>query len=116
MVREFADMMGEKPGDPISLLITASMFREDMPWLYELGIEAYRAAKSGLPEEAERTLRRFQRAAEITERGPFSVEELGLDPKVMHMIVRDIRRFLSTAEEESKTEVKDQRDTAPSLY
>ncbi len=51
MFEEMMHMGGGKPGDPFRLLFLASMFREDMPWLYELGMEAYRAAKSGLPEE-----------------------------------------------------------------
>ncbi len=93
MFRELAEMMGEKPGDPITLLFVSSMFRDDMPWLYELGVEAYRAAKSGLPDEYERAIRRFQRAAELMEKGPFPVEEMGLDPKSMHMMMREIRHL-----------------------
>ncbi len=87
-------MMGEKPGDPITLLVVSSMFREEMPWLYELGLEAYRAARTGPPEEAERTLHRFRRAAEVFERGPFPVEELGVHPEELHMILRELRHFL----------------------
>jgi len=106
MIHELADMMGEKPDDPILLLIVASMFREDVPWLYELGVEAYRAAKEGLPEEAARTLRQLRRAAQLVERGaPFPIEEMGLDRKAMHMLLREIRHFPvreSGAEEETK--------------
>ncbi|MEK6285971.1 MAG: toll/interleukin-1 receptor domain-containing protein [Acidobacteriota bacterium] len=112
MLREFAEMVGEKPGDPILLLIAASMFREDAPWLYELGIEAYRAAKSGVPEESERTLRRFQRAAELMERGPFA-EEMGLDLRGTHMIMRELRHFFpseSTADEESKAKSRRKKE------
>jgi hypothetical protein len=45
-------MAGEKRGDPVSLLILASAFRDEMPWMYELGMEAYRMAKEGTREEA----------------------------------------------------------------
>lgn len=109
MFREVMEMMGEKPGDPISLLIMASIFREDAPWLYELGIEAYRALKSGLPEEAERALHRFKRATDFLERGPFLIEEMGFDPKSMHMFTREIRHLLMhefPSEQESKTKSK----------
>ena len=61
MVHELGHMLREKPGDPIALLMVASLFREDMPWLYEIGMEAYRACKGGSPEEAVAARRRFQR-------------------------------------------------------
>ena len=48
MFREIAHIIGaETPNDPIGLLVAISMVRDDMPWLYELGMEAYRLAKAG---------------------------------------------------------------------
>src|SRR5437868_15488724 len=45
MVEELMHMT--KPDDPIGLLATLGLFREDMPWLYELGIAVYRAIQRG---------------------------------------------------------------------
>jgi len=98
MLLEMTHMIGGKPGDPIGLLIVASMLREDLPWLYELGMEAYRAAKSGLPEEAERTRRQFRHAVEFLGHGPFPVEEMGMDPKMLHMLVRELDEHLMMSE------------------
>jgi hypothetical protein len=90
MFHELAHIMGERPGDPISLLVLASMVRDEAPWLYELGLDAYRSARAGDRDEAKLALRRFQRAAEFTLRGPVSPEELGLDPRAFHMIMREL--------------------------
>jgi len=87
MVHELGHMLRETPRDPVSLLIVASMFRDEVPWLYELGMEAYRASKAGLPQEASAARRRFQKAAELLRRGPFPMEEMGYDPEMMHMMV-----------------------------
>lgn len=96
MVRELAEMIGQVPGAPISLLIISSMFREDAPWLYELGMEAYRAAKTGSPEEARRALRLFQRATEVIMKGHMSLyEEMGFDPKMVHMLAYEIERSMT---------------------
>ena len=94
MFRELHHMIGARPGEPIGILMLASMLRDDAPWLYELGLEAYRAAKSGRREQARAAMKRFQRAAEFTLHGPFGVEEMGLDPRMLHMIEREFDHLL----------------------
>jgi hypothetical protein len=93
MVQDIAHMIGEERGDAITLLIVSSMFRENAPWLYELGMEAYRAAKGRRSDATERTLRTFLRAVEALEKGHFPLEELGLDPRAIHYILRNLRHF-----------------------
>jgi hypothetical protein len=94
MLHELSDLLREKPGDPIILLMLSSMFREDMPWLYELGMEAYRSAKNGTPSEATAARKRFQKAAELMRRGPFGAEEFGFDPHTIRMMVREMDHLL----------------------
>jgi hypothetical protein len=94
MFRELHHMLGERPGEPIGILMLASMLRDDAPWLYELGLEAYRAAKSGRRDQARAAMKRFQRAAEFTLHGPMGMEELGLDPRMLHMIEREFDHIL----------------------
>jgi len=50
MMNEMIQMSGEA-GDPIGILMAASMVREDAPWLYELAMEAYRCCKTGDAKE-----------------------------------------------------------------
>lgn len=94
MVHELSQMLGGRRGDPIALLVMASFFRDDMPWMYELGIEAYRTARDGTPEEALASRRRFQKAAEMMRMGPFGTEDMGMDPRMMHMMVRELDHLL----------------------
>ena len=51
-----------KPDDPIGLLTIISLFRDETPWLYEAGLEVYRAIQRGNSAQirkAERALSRF---------------------------------------------------------
>jgi hypothetical protein len=105
MLHELAHMgLGEGPGDPIGLLVVASMLREEMPWLYELALEAYRATKGSSPELADRALRRFKRAWEFVSHGPFPMEEMGLDPRSLHMLVREIDHLLPPSPQKDEGE------------
>lgn len=71
MLEEFLHA-GIEPGDPVVVLIAASMVRDDMPWLYELALEVYRTAKTGNHEALERELRRFRLCAKAMMRNPIA--------------------------------------------
>ena len=112
MIHEVSHMIGEKRGDPIALLVMASMFRDDLPWMYELGVEAYRVAKNGTPAEAVSARKRFQKAAEIMRQGHFGPEEMNMDPRLMHMIVRELDRLLDS-EPETEARVEESAAQTP---
>ena len=97
MLHDLAHRVGSGPGDPLGLLIGLSAFREDLPWLYELGLEVYHAVKSGDAGRAERATKSIGRAMEFFDRGHPMAEELGLDPRMMqmmHMFVREMEDLL----------------------
>jgi hypothetical protein len=94
ILHEITHMVGRGPGDPIGFLIVASMLRDEVPWLYELGMEAYRAARSGLSEEADKARLQFRKAVELLGHGPFPLEELGTDPKMLHMLMRELEHSM----------------------
>lgn len=73
MFEELLHATGE-PGDPVGILLAASLVREDMPWLYELAMEVYRAVKSGDPEAAEQELSKLRRLSEVMLHSPFMEE------------------------------------------
>jgi hypothetical protein len=85
-------MIAEGPGDLTGVLILSSMLREDMPWLYELGIEAYRTAMKGPSKEAERAIRHFQRTIESSRR--IHPELLGINSKGLYMVLRELEQLL----------------------
>ncbi len=84
-------MMGGLEGgpDPIGILIMCSSFRDDMPWLYELGLETYKAIQVGDERATERALERFRRIAKMTIRGPW-MEEMGISLKEMDMFAMEL--------------------------
>jgi hypothetical protein len=105
MMREFAHMVGGKPGDPLELLVLASMFRDDVPWLYELASDAYRSIRERRPD-ASHALQRFRRAVEVIAHGRFPIDVFGLDPDMVMMAMDGFERhFLSADEGEDEKSV-----------
>ena len=43
------------------LLISTSLFRDNLPWLYELGVEIYRSARNGDPKITMNKIKEFRR-------------------------------------------------------
>ena len=76
---------GGGPRDPVQILFVASLQRDNVPWIYELALEAYRLVRSGRREEGQKAIRRFIDAFEILWRGPFA-EEFGIDRMALKMI------------------------------
>jgi TIR domain len=90
----FADIMHVSgyPGDPIGLLMAASVLREDVPWLYELAMEVYRTVKSGDAEAIKLELNRLERFSEVMLREPFIDSEIG--GREAHMFFMEFPRML----------------------
>jgi hypothetical protein len=114
MIEEMLHRFARKRNDPLGILIIASLVREEVPWLYEIGLQAYRDAQSGNRKAAQSSLRRFKEATKMLLRGPLPIEEFGMDPRMMdmfgHMIERYIEPGNSQPDEEasiSETEVSD---------
>ena len=92
MFEEIARMSGGSD-DPVAILMAASVVRDDMPWLYELAMEVYRAAKTGDPRTIDRELTRLRRFSEAMMHGPF-MEELGIGSKDGYMLAMEFPRIL----------------------
>lgn len=92
MFEELMHMSGE-PGDPVAILMAASVVRDDMPWLYELAMEVYRAVKAEDSEAIEREMKRLRRFSEVMTRGPF-LEEFGFGSRESHMFAMEFPRML----------------------
>lgn len=94
MVMELAHSVGRGPEDPIVLVVLASAFRDEMPWLFELAMLAYREIEGGSPEKAERALDRFRRAVEASMQGPMR-EGLG-DSKASFHAMREMVHLIES--------------------
>ena len=71
----------------LAILVTASLLKDDLPWIYELGLEAYREAQHKKSTSAQM---RFSSALRAVRRGPWS--ELVGD-KETYMMIRDIEHL-----------------------
>jgi hypothetical protein len=91
MLDEMMHIMGDRPDEPTVLLLVASLLRDDAPWLYELGREAYEKCETGSQKEADRALERFRRAVHFSTRGPM-MEEMGMHPRAL----RDVEHILES--------------------
>jgi len=85
--------MGVEPDDPIGILLLASLVRDDLPWFYEIAVEAYHAIRVGDHSAAERELHRIERMSEMMVRGPFS-DLLGLGDKETHMLLGEMPHMM----------------------
>ena len=77
--------------DPaLAWLMVISLFRDDVPWAYEVGMRVYRALEFGRSSEIERATTAFRRAAEFALRSP---QELGLS-RDTHIVLHEAAYFL----------------------
>jgi hypothetical protein len=110
-MRRFSPIMFEEMGhmgdlgDPIGILMAASVIRDDAPWLYEIALEAYRAVKSGDNVAIEKELSRLRNFSDFAMRNPF-MEELGMASKELHMFCMEFPRMLDHMLQESLQEKK----------
>jgi len=95
MLREFMHM-GPQLAPNIGILVIASMFRESIPWLYELGMEVYRLSKAGTSTELRDATRDFRQATEFALHGPMSRELIGRS-KEMYMLMEEIDPLMDRA-------------------
>lgn len=108
MLIEMAHRIGDGPNDPIQILIAASSFREEVPWLYEFAVDAYRAIKSGNKNEAHKARRRLMNAIQMIDHTPLG-EELGIDRRSLHFLLRDMMPMLDMVDIESGNAIEETR-------
>jgi hypothetical protein len=98
--RKFHPMMidemmhvGMKNGDfTIGFLMVISFFKEDFPWLYELGLETYRELKSIKPIAAKKqAILRFEKGTEMLSH-PMMREFMGKSEE-MYMLSNELRHI-----------------------
>ncbi|HYM45559.1 MAG TPA: toll/interleukin-1 receptor domain-containing protein [Solirubrobacteraceae bacterium] len=112
MLEEMIHTIAEGPGDPLIILLIASVLRDDMPWAYELGVDAYRAASQATPAEASRALDRFIHATESIERSPIG-DITGIHPRDFHMLMREMRPMLESQRSSERRPSRGVRQPTP---
>lgn len=95
MVHETVMMAVGRDGRPgLAALIATSFVRDDVPWLYEMAAEVYRASIRGDAGAERRGFQEFLRSCRDAAHGPFSV---GLGSgKETHMILQELPFLLES--------------------
>ncbi len=97
----------DNPGVP--LLMAFSLFRDDFPWLYELGTQLYRAIESGNQQSINRATRSIMNTIEMMHHGPLGdmLGESIVDDEAMmflHTLPRMVDRLMLETRPRRKTE------------
>lgn len=93
--RLFLDAMRSlesEPGDPIVLVVLASMLRDDLPWLHELSMEVYRALTAGDSQRANQIIMRLHGELRRMRRGPLLASMSGSEG--LYLAVKEATHFL----------------------
>jgi hypothetical protein len=83
--------LSERPGDDTGLLILLGCLREDLPWLYEIGMETFQTIKNSSPMKAERSLRKFQKTMESLRHS--HVMEEWIDTEETYILIKELPRI-----------------------
>ena len=85
----------------LPILIAFSFFRDDFPWLYELGVQFYQAIQRRNPMAMDRARKNLLDAIHFATRGPMMhMMARGPDDEeslmFLHHVVRDMERLVLT--------------------
>jgi hypothetical protein len=101
MMFEEMTMMSSESRSPVVLLMLFGMYRDEMPWLYDLGKELYDATRRGDRSHADETLREIERIIEMARHHPM-MEDMMMGSKESHMFLHELPRMLERFMERSR--------------
>ncbi|MFT3962222.1 toll/interleukin-1 receptor domain-containing protein [Propionivibrio sp.] len=81
-------------GPATAWLLFISILRDDLPWIYELGLELYQALRSGDPHKISETRKELIAIIEATAQGPFLHEILRPDDEELYFMVRHLPEMI----------------------
>lgn len=108
-IRRFHPMMVEellfhpalaetRHGPATAWLLFISILRDDLPWIYEIGLELYQALRNGDPRAISEARKELIAVLEATVHGPFFHEIIRPEDEEMYFMIRHlpemIQRFL----------------------
>jgi hypothetical protein len=82
----------ESPG--LGWLIFISMFRDDLPWFYELGLELYKALEDQKPELILLSARKIRASFEVCMHGPMGEMIMGSEDNRSMRILRNLPEMM----------------------
>ena len=97
MIDEFIHMGAFEKDDPVGIQMTLAMIRDELPWIYDSGMEAIRIIRSSEnPSDSESAIRSFHRIVEFTFEHPLMRERMERS-KEWHILSRELPHLLERA-------------------
>lgn len=112
MLHEITHRISRGPDDPVQILIVSSFFKDELPWLYELGLEAYRALTNRSRIGAKGALSRYRDALQMAKSGRF-MDMFGIDSKMTQMMLMEAIEFMSILDWDNGPLLDDENAEAP---
>jgi hypothetical protein len=92
MFEEFAHFGGSKENPYISFLIMISLYKDDLPWFYEIGLETYRNLKTAKAQpDREKIIVNFRKSLDMLDHP--MMREFYDDSKENYMLFRESRHM-----------------------
>jgi hypothetical protein len=93
----FHPRFGKEDNGAMSLLVLVSMFRDDFPWIYEPGMELYRALRTGSGSAISKARRQLIDILRATHHPMFWEMYSDKDDETAFMMMREVPRFIEHA-------------------
>lgn len=96
-------------GAAAAWLLFLSVFKDDVPWVYEIGLELYRALRSGDPKVIAEARLEFASVLEAATHGPFFHEMMRPEDEEVYFMIRHLPEMVTRFVENLPTGAKRQR-------
>ncbi len=94
MMIEEIMMLSPSGVSPVPLLMLFGMFRDEFPWLYDLGRDLCDMLRKGNRPKAEQILREIEEAIEMTRHHPMLEDMMMSGSKDAYMFIRELPRII----------------------
>ena len=96
-------------GAAAAWLLFLSVFKDDVPWVYEIGLELYRALRSGDQNAIAQARQEFSAVLEAATHGPFFHEMMRPEDEEVYFMIRHLPEMVDRFIENLPSSVKRQR-------
>jgi hypothetical protein len=104
---------GKRRGASIAWLIFLSLVRDDIPWLYEPGMEFYRAIQAGRQTEVQRARENLLRIVDFTKNSKLLYRIMRTDGEETHFLLRHLDEFIHRILHEGEFLFKEMAEIKP---
>ncbi|MES9884940.1 MAG: hypothetical protein ABW185_29200 [Sedimenticola sp.] len=100
LIKKLTRNISSKSGSAVGILVALSFYKDQMPWLYEIGMEAYRRASSGDWDGAREIIRDMRMMTEMSLSSEWVEEWIGSE-KEAFMLMEELPMLLERMAEDA---------------